>query len=161
MRWMLLPAVLAVVVIAGCEGGSEPADRDAARTAGQKQGVPNKVASDPAKQTVREPAKVGVGQQGSGIQPGPVGTPIKALFGVKERLVFDVQIAGAMKLYRATNGHYPKSQQEFDARIIKENSIQLPRLPPGAEYVYDPKRAAEMTDYDPDDPPLRVERPAN
>jgi len=160
MRCTLLPAILMVALIAGCGGGDESARSDGARTAGQKQPRPNRAAPD-AGQTVREPAKVGVGEQGSGIQPGPVGTPIKALFSVKQRLVFDVQIAKTMKLYRATNGHYPKSQQEFETKIIKENSIHLPPLPPGAKYVYDAKRAAEMTDYDPDDPPLMVERPAN
>jgi len=160
MRWTLLPTILAVVVIAGCEGGDEPDRPDGARTAGQKRAGPNQAAPD-AGQRVREPAKVGVGEQGSGIKAGPVGTPIKALFGVKERLVFDVQIAKSMQLYRAINGHYPKSQQEFETKIIKENLIQLPPLPPGAKYVYDAKRAADMTDYDPDDPPLMVERPAN
>ena len=36
----------------------------------------------------------------------------------------------------------PKSHEEFMERIIKENHINLPQLPEGHRYVYDPKRGS-------------------
>lgn len=54
-----------------------------------------------------------------------------------------------MQLYQATNGHYPRNQQEFETQILQANNIKLPELPPGHKYVYDPKSHE-----------LMVERPA-
>ncbi len=46
----------------------------------------------------------------------------------------------AMDIYKAGEGHAPKTHQEFMDRIINENHIQLPTLPPGQRYVYDPQK---------------------
>jgi hypothetical protein len=54
------------------------------------------------------------------------------------------QILGAtiqktLDLYVAQNdGKYPKTNDEYMEHIIKEGMIQLPELPPGQEYFYDP-----------------------
>ena len=36
------------------------------------------------------------------------------------------------------DGKYPKTNDEYMEHIIKEGMIQLPELPPGQEYFYDP-----------------------
>ena len=43
----------------------------------------------------------------------------------------------AIDLFHASEDRYPKDYNEFMTRIIKENQIQLPVLPGGAEYAYD------------------------
>jgi hypothetical protein len=44
-----------------------------------------------------------------------------------------------MDLYQAEHGEYPKTQEEFMQKIIEEGLIELPELPEGYEYFYDPK----------------------
>lgn len=63
--------------------------------------------------------------------------PISTYFQAQERAVFDMQIPHTMNLFQATEGRYPNSEEEFFQRIIKENQIQLPKLPEGDSYVYD------------------------
>ena len=104
-----------------------------------------------------EPARTGVGQLGSEIADGPLGTPVKALFRVQETLAF-MRLKQPMEIYRAIHGHYPKSHEEFFEEIVKRNNIRLPPLPEGTRYLYDAQMAAEMSSYDVDNPPLRVVR---
>ena len=66
-----------------------------------------------------------------------VTVPISAYFAVQERSVFEMQIPHAMNLFQASEGRFPNSPEEFQQRIIQENSIVLPKLPEGDEYVYD------------------------
>ncbi len=47
------------------------------------------------------------------------------------------------------NGRKPNSHEEFMEKIIKEGKINLPELPAGQRYVYDPEQGQ-----------LMVERPA-
>jgi len=125
---------------------------DAASVGVQSEGKP-----DAKPEVVREKAVVGVGKKGRDYEPGMVTTPVAVYFRGPQMMVFNIQIPHAMKLYRGVNGHFPKSHEEFMQKIIKENQIQLPELPPGERYVYDPEKAAGMTSYDPADPPLFVE----
>jgi hypothetical protein len=83
-------------------------------------------------------AEVGVGAKGRGYAPGLITTPVAVYFAARERIVFEIQVPEAMKLYKATNGNAPKSQEEFMQRIVKENQIRLPELPQGSRYLYDP-----------------------
>jgi hypothetical protein len=106
-----------------------------------------KPAGAPPENVVREEAKVGAGKRGRGYEPGLVTTPVAAYFSARERIVFEIQIPQAMKLYKAQNEHGPKTQEEF-MKIIKEQGVRLPDLPDGHRYVYDP--ATEQ---------LMVERP--
>lgn len=108
----------------------------------------------------REKAVVGVSPKGQGYGGGLITEPISLYFKVPQMMVFRIQIPHAMNLYRGLHGHFPKTHEEFMDKIIKENAIQLPPLPAGARYVYDPQKAAQMQEYDPADPPLFVERPA-
>ena len=77
------------------------------------------------------------------------------MFAAKERLVFEIQIPEAMKLFKATEDRLPKSHEEFMERIVKENHIILPLLPEGHRYVYDPKRGELMVEQ-----PARSEVPS-
>jgi hypothetical protein len=87
-----------------------------------------------------EVAQVGVGAKGQNYGgPGLVTTPIEAYFRAEERIAFEVQIPKAMQLYKAEhNDKGPKTQEEYMNIIIKENGVQLPELPEGEEYFYDP-----------------------
>jgi hypothetical protein len=51
-----------------------------------------------------------------------------------------------MKVFKALEGRAPKTQAEFMQRIIKEGQINLPELPAGYRYVYDPKEAQLMVE---------------
>jgi hypothetical protein len=92
-----------------------------------------------------KPAQVGVGAQGQSLKDEKgigkaIVQPAMALFRTKEKAVFEFQIPPALELYRAGegNGEYPPSHDEFMSKIIKANSIQLPRLPAGQVYRYHP-----------------------
>ena len=91
-----------------------------------------------------EKAQAGVGQQGrdygGGAIMAPITVPVRTYFQARDRITFDIQIADAMRLYKATNGSAPKSHEEFMEKIIKENQIKLPALPPGDRYVYIPEQ---------------------
>ncbi len=97
---------------------------------------------------VREEAKAGVSGKGQGYGQGPIATPVAAYFGTRERIIFQIQIPSAMKLFKGMEGRNPKSHEEFMAKIIKASSIVLPELPnPETEkYVYDPETGKLMVE---------------
>ena len=92
-------------------------------------------------QGTSETAAVGVGAKGRDYGgPGFVTTPIETLFTVEQRIAFEVQIPKAMSLYKAAHDNKgPKTQEEYMEVIIKEHGVQLPDLPAGDVYWYDPK----------------------
>lgn len=101
--------------------------------------------------TVRVEAKAGEGLKGQSLQgeSGILVEPAKAFFNVQQRVVFDVQIPEAMKLYKALEGRAPANMDEFMAKIVAANNLQLPTLPPGSKYVYDPQKEALMVERAP------------
>ncbi|MDA1230541.1 MAG: hypothetical protein O2856_07195, partial [Planctomycetota bacterium] len=66
----------------------------------------------------------------------PITGPLEA-YGPIVQKVAALGIEHAVNLFNASEGRYPNSYEEFMTRIIKENRIQLPTLPPGLEYQYD------------------------
>ena len=72
--------------------------------------------------------------------------PISTLFHTRERLAL-MQLEHAMNLYRAEHGQLPATHAEFWERIVVANMLhpasgsrnRLPELPPGQEYVFDPR----------------------
>jgi type IV secretory pathway VirB10-like protein len=96
-------------------------------------------------------AEVGVGKKLSRLSKSLICTDFAALYCVRERLVFEVQIPKAMQLFNATEGRNPKSHAEFMEKIIKEGQIQLPELWEGETYRYDPKTAELWVDPPPAD----------
>lgn len=105
-------------------------------------GVPAGVPGVPpqAGQTEQVKAGVGVGIKGRSLDSheGIIVTPAKTLFAAKERIAFDIAVPQALAIYKAVNGDGPKTHDEFMQKVIGENQIQLPQLPPGHRYVYDP-----------------------
>jgi hypothetical protein len=139
--WSIVATAALAAAIGGCSG--EQADKTAA---GDK---------SPAAKTDLIPAVPGVGGKGSDLEPGPVATPIRAMWTAKERIKF-IEIGRPLQLYKAMYGHFPKTHDEFMAKIVQENGIQWP-----AEFVYDPEAAAKMTEYDPANPPFLRKRGGN
>jgi hypothetical protein len=103
-------------------------------------------ANPPAPPTTEKKAEVGVGKKGRGYGKGVIVTPVASLFAVRERLVFEVTIPEAMKLFKAMEDRAPKSHEEFMEKIIKANNIHLPELPEGDRYKYDPKTEQLMVE---------------
>jgi hypothetical protein len=96
--------------------------------------------------TDRVEAKTGVGKKGRGYGGGMVTEPIRAYFRTRQRLELEVKLPQAMNLYKAEHGHAPESHDAFMNKIIKPNHIQLPELPAGHRYVYDPEREELMVE---------------
>lgn len=86
-------------------------------------------------------AQPGVGIKGRSLDQheGLIVTPAKTLFKAKERIAFEIAIPHALNLYIATNGDAPKTHAEFMQKVVIDNNIQLPLLPPGHQYEYDPE----------------------
>jgi hypothetical protein len=97
-------------------------------------------------QTVVQKAEMGVGQKGRDYGTGPVAKPAAAYFAARERIAFDIQIPHAMNLFKSVEGRTPKSHEEFMEKIVRANQIQLPKLPEGHRYVYDPKQEQLMVE---------------
>lgn len=158
--------------LVGCEGAPSESDANAAAAAKARTLAPplppplepaagpsadadttvsqDAPAADVPPETVRVPAEVGVGVKGRKLDDPHlvqmIVTPARALFRTRERVVFEVQIPHAMQLYEATNGRKPRSHDEFMQEIIGFNQIQLPELPPGQRYVYDPESGELMVE---------------
>ena len=69
---------------------------------------------------------------------GYAGAVFGARFWAEHQMIIN-QITQALNLYNASNGFYPKTQEEFDEKIINQNYIKLPELDEGQEYFYDPE----------------------
>gem|GEM_PF-1444037 len=74
---------------------------------------------------------------------GYVSEPIREYFGARAVINFD-QMTKAMRFFEADKGRKPKSNEEFMKEIIQAWGIQLPELPEGQKYQYDPKKGELM-----------------
>ena len=131
MRLIIAFAIFLLLVPVGCK---PPAD-----TTG------NNSAQEP-QETELVKAEAGVGKEGQKLKgkEGVFVTPAKALFNTKQRVAFEFKIEPALRLYEAEKGHRPKTHKEFMEKIIKFNQIELPELPSGQEYIYDPEKGELM-----------------
>ncbi len=91
----------------------------------------------------REQVHVGMGEKGRGYGSSYIAVVCASYWQVKERMAINL-IQHAMDLYKAENGSFPKTQEEFMQKIIKDNDIKLPVLPEGHKYEYDPKEGQLM-----------------
>ena len=140
----------ALLLLAGCggsgyEAASQPQPQSPPANTNQN---PDPADPEEIKEPVREVAGVGSGIKGRSLDDseGFVVTPAKTLFGVRERLVFEVQVPHALNLYKATVGRMPQTHQEFIEKVINPNQIKLPTLPPGQTYVFDPEKEMLMVE---------------
>jgi hypothetical protein len=141
----LILLALAVGVLAGC-GGQEPArPGTSGKPAIEAPPPPPPPPAPKAPETVLKKADVGMGARGQGYGVGPVATPIATRFRVEQRLVLQ-NIQHALDLFKAAEGRAVKSHEEFMEEIIKANNINLPPLPAGQRYLYDPKEEQLMVE---------------
>lgn len=93
-------------------------------------------------------AEAGVGKKGQSLEgeTGIVVEPVKQLIKFEQKAIFDLQIKPALELYKASNGSYPKTHEEFMSKIIKANNIPLPPLPEGQQYVFDSEAGQLMVE---------------
>lgn len=95
-------------------------------------------------------ATVGVGKKGRSLDEheGIIVTPVKSYFAAKEMAAFDILVPQALALYKATEGRAPKTHEEFWEKVITPNNLeqQLPELPKGHRYVYDPETEKLMVE---------------
>jgi hypothetical protein len=71
---------------------------------------------------------------------GYLGGVLRAPARIENRLTL-LNMQKALDFYKATNGYYPRSHDDFMREIVQANQIQLPTLQPGERYVYDPQDA--------------------
>jgi hypothetical protein len=76
-------------------------------------------------------------------QPGYYNALFSARFYAENSMTFN-KVKHATDLYEATNGHKPKSHDEYMQVIIDANMIKLPELRDGYEYWYDAKEGELM-----------------
>lgn len=108
--------------------------------------APEKPAAPPTEQTQTEDlqgtvAKVGVGKKGHSYGGGIITEPASVYWRAKEKIAFEIQIPHALDLYKAlsASGKGPSSHEAFMKDIIQANKVELPELPAGLTYQYDPK----------------------
>lgn len=146
--------LLAVALVAGCEDQSSNSSSQAKPAAPQPPQPPGAVGAAPAEQekekTERVKAEVGVGKKGRRLEKDGLvrimTVPALAYFRTEQRVVFEIQIPHALNLYKAMNGKAPKTEESFMKEIIEFNRIELPELPAGHRYVYDPQAGELMVE---------------
>jgi hypothetical protein len=136
LSWCILFGTLGAVLI-GCGQSSQPVS--VTPTSATPSGVIAVPVDAPAP-TVQVKAGVGSGKKGRSLDQheGIYVTPAKTLFAAKEKIKFEIEIPHALQLFKAYEGFAPKTHEEFMEKIIKANMIELPELPAGHKYVYDP-----------------------
>lgn len=99
----------------------------------------------PATPTETVKADVGVGAKGRSLDAyeGPIVTPAKAYFAVREKAIFQIAIPQAIQLYKAENP-IPLTFEEFKQNVLDPNKIKLPPLPPGHSYEWNPEEEQLM-----------------
>jgi hypothetical protein len=127
-----------------------PAPPDEAFTAAEQKPVPPPKATGPVSPTpppgmTIEKAQVGSGDKGRGYGGGIIGTPVSTYFAARERIMFEIQIPEFLRAYKFEHDFKgPKTNEEYMEKVIKKNGVQLPTLPPGHSYIYDPKEEQLM-----------------
>ncbi len=138
-----------VLVLVGC--GEAPAPPPAQPTAPpppvpvtSSKPIPNQSAEPEIEQPANvESAAAGVGEKGRGYGGGILTEPIRQRFLIEHQLTFN-SVKQVLDLYKAEHGRHPESHEAFMKEIIEANQIQLPELPAGDEYWYDPERGELM-----------------
>lgn len=144
-----LLALLLCLILTGCQppppvpvaGGGPPAPP-------APPAAPQAPVVAPPVETEQVKAEQGVGIKGRSLDEyeGVVVTPAKTLFAVRERIAFEIEVPQALAFFNAMEGRNPESHEEFMEKIIEFNKIELPKLPPGHKYLYDPERNELMVE---------------
>jgi hypothetical protein len=83
------------------------------------------------------------GVQGQGYGGGLITEPVHQFFSMRNLITWD-QIKHDMDIWQAIHNRWPKDAQEFQKEILEPAAIELPELPPGNRYVYNPKSGELM-----------------
>jgi hypothetical protein len=110
-------------------------------TSPQAAAAPGPSTAKPAAQR----AAPGLSGRGTGFGNTHTGAALSARIRIEERVILD-NVSYALKLFEAEHGRRPSSHEEFMQKIIQANSIQLPSLPEGQNYVYDPEQGELMVE---------------
>lgn len=105
--------------------------------------------SEEEPEMISEVAAVGDGRKAQAVTGDNVlSVPVAAFFRTGERVVFEIEIPRDMKTFKALDpdGKGPKSHDEFMKEIIEKNETELPELPEGHKYRYDPETELLMVD---------------
>lgn len=105
--------------------------------------APPVVQMPPPKPIEPKIAEVGVGLKGQSLKDEQgvnkaIVQPAVVLFQTKEKIAFEILIPEALKIFKAIEGRAPSSHEEFMKKIIEENRIKLPVLPPKQVYRFHP-----------------------
>jgi len=138
---------LGLSLCVGCGGSGSPASSSPAQ--GKKDpAVSPPPPPPPGGDTVAVEAKPGVGKRGrdydGGVLAAPIATPVEQYFSIRQRVEF-MKMTKSMQLYEVQHG-LPKTHEEFMKKIIEDNLINLPDLPDGESYRWDPERGQLMVD---------------
>ncbi len=138
-RFLSLTSLTVLAGLIFTSGCKEPTQPGAAKAAAEK------AASG---ERERVPAEVGVAKQGRviGDKEGIMRTPAKALINTKQKVAYEFKVKHAVDLYEGEHGYKPKTHEIFMKEIIEFNEIELPELPEGHEYVWDPEKGQLMVD---------------
>lgn len=79
-----------------------------------------------------------VGTKGKDYGGGIYTEPLRQRWRIADRLTLQA-VQHAINLFNGLEGRYPASHEEFMEKVVRENNIKLPALPPGQRYVYDPE----------------------
>ena len=152
MRTMMLFVVALLVV--GCdESGTSTTTATPPRPASAAPpppppppgGAPEELDSEPEPKVDREVARTGVGKKGRNYGGGVISEPVRQYFRAQQQIQF-IKVTSAMNLYKGEHGFLPKTHDVFMKEIIEANEIELPELPEGLRYVYDPERGELMVE---------------
>ena len=123
---------LAVAVFSGCAPKSD---------------TPAPTANEPdaAAAIVAQKAEAGVGKQGQLLAGHSdaqkiISGPAATLLNVKQKKILEWDVPKALQLYQALEGNFPKSHEEFMAKIVEANNLVLPELPEGAVYHFNTEK---------------------
>lgn len=147
LRVVLILVALSLSACLGCgDSSAPPAAAPPAPTYDASSRPPQPVIAKPPAPPAQYQASedhTAKGMKAAELGAGAVSTPAKVYLRIPDRLVFD-QVKHALNLYRASNGDFPKTQEEFDREIIAANNLKLPELPAGSSYVYRPQEGELM-----------------
>jgi len=107
--------------------------------------------SEASAESASRQAQVGVGRKGHAYGFDPITQPAATYWRAKEKIAFEIQIPHALQLFKALSpdGRGPDSHEAFLRDIITPNAIELPELPEGLHYRYDPQSETLMVEPKP------------
>lgn len=165
MNKLLLGILMAAcAAISGCEEPDSvpPAGASAANQTAPTSATPLPATPPPAAQpvaseppVVRQAAEAGVGKKGQGYGGGIITEPVHQYFIAQDRIIFEIQIPQAMKLFQAEKNRYPKDMAEFQrdprsgqyhaARLVPRRQIRLRRPDARADGRAQRQRASDFS----------------